>query len=149
MSTTTEQLPALNPAGRPKEADLAVLPVLSAQQLDAVRALATEGTREHTIRRALALSPAHWKALKADTAEGDLSPLGLALEEGRAAGIDDLVSFFKLRMRDGDVRAAEWLGDKLYKIGREDGNAEQPRVQIILNAPAASVEAFHALRIEG
>lgn len=121
------------------------LPVLTRQQLDVVRALATEGTREHTIRRALGLDPSQWKRLKAQTTDEDgPGPLALALEEGRAAGIDDLVAFFKLKMREGDIRAAEWIGDKLYKIGKEDGNAEQPRVQIILNAPMASVEAFNA-----
>ena len=110
------------------------LPTLSAPQLEAVRLLATEGTREHTIRRTLGLSPAAWKSLRSDLPDGDLSPLGLALEEGRAAAIDDLVAFFKGKMREGDVRAAEWIGDKLYKIGKEDGNGEQPRVLIQINA---------------
>ena len=120
------------------------VPSLNQQQLEAVRLLATEGAREHTIRRALGFTPSQWKALKADASDGELSPLGLALEEGRAAGIDDLVAFFKARMRDGDIRAAEWIGDRLYKIGREDGNGDQPRVLININA-ALSPEDYGRL----
>ena len=120
------------------------LQALSPQQLDAVRMLATEGIREHTIRRALGLTPSLWRTLKQDAEDGELSPLGLALEEGRAAGIDDLVAFFKGRMRDGDVRAAEWLGNQLYKVGREDGNGDQPRVSIVINA-ALSPDEYRAL----
>ncbi len=124
--------------------DLTVPAPLSLQQLNAVRTLATEGVREHTMRRALGLTPSQWKALKQDASDGELSPLGLALEEGRAAGIDDLVAFFKARMREGDIRAAEWIGDRLYKVGREDGNGEQPRVQININA-ALSPEDYRRL----
>lgn len=126
------------------DSELATLPVLTPDQLDAVRALATEGTREHTIRRALRIEPKAWAKLKEDATDGELSPLALALEEGRAAGIDDLVAFFKLKMREGDVRAAEWLGDKLYKVGKEDGNADQPRVLIQINA-ALSPEDYRRM----
>ena len=128
----------------PKVGDVATPSPLSHQQLETVRLLATEGVREHTMRRALALTPAQWKALKADASDGELSPLGLALEEGRAAGIDDLVAFFKARMREGEIRAAEWIGDRLYKIGREDGNGDQPRVLININA-ALSPEDYGRL----
>jgi hypothetical protein len=124
------------------------LPTLTAQHLEVVRALATEGTREHTIRRALGLAPSDWKALKDDTGDEDLSPLGLALEEGRAAGIDDLVAFFKLKMREGDVRAAEWIGDRLYKIGKEDGNADQPRVLIQINAALSPEEYSRLIQVQ-
>ena len=123
------------------------LPVLSPKQLDVVRLLASEGTREHTIRRALGLDPSQWKVLKEETNDGP-SPLGLALEEGRAAGIDDLVAFFRARMREGDIRAAEWIGDRLYKIGREDGNGEQPRVLININAALSPEEYGRLIQVQ-
>ena len=41
----------------------------------------------------------------------------------------------RAKMLEGDTRAAEWLGDRLYKIGREDGSQEDaPRVLIQINA---------------
>lgn len=82
------------------------LPALTAQNLDAVRILAREGTREHTIRRVLGLTPKEWKALKTDDDDGELSPLALALEEGRADGAGDVIAFMKTRMADGSERAA-------------------------------------------
>ncbi|MBL8308016.1 MAG: hypothetical protein JNM33_15095 [Rubrivivax sp.] len=116
-------------------ADLApAVPPLTDQQLEVVRALATEGTTLPTIRRALGLHPKAWATLMQDAPDGSLSPLNLALQDGRAAGVDSLVSFFKSRMRDGDVRAAEWLGDRVFRVGKEDGAAEQPRVSIVINA---------------
>lgn len=54
---------------------------LPADALNVVRELAAEGCREHAIRRTLGLSPAQWNALKKDDAEGELSPLALAIEE--------------------------------------------------------------------
>ena len=123
------------------------LPALTDQQLDTVRELAAEGNREHVIRRTLGLTPSQWRRLKDDPTEGDLSPLTLALEEGRAEGATNLIAFFKTRMAGGDPDAAKWLAANVFKIGKEDGNGEgnQPRVTIILNAAMASVEAFNAL----
>lgn len=140
-------MPATKRLTKPASTALA-LPTLTPQHLDAVRALATEGTREHTIRRALGLTPSQWKALKDDTGDDELSSLGLALEEGRAAGIDDLVAFFKLKMREGDVRAAEWIGDRLYKIGKEDGNADQARVLIQINAALSPEEYGRLIQVQ-
>ena len=120
---------------------------LSHKQLDVVRLLASEGTREHTIRRALDLDMPQWKALKEEGAEGP-SPLALALEEGRAAGIDSVVAFMRARMREGDIRAAEWIGDRLYKVGREDGNGEQPRVLIQINAALTPDEYRRLVQVE-
>jgi hypothetical protein len=109
---------------------------LNKQQLNTARLLATEGSREHTIRRALGLSPKDWKTLKEDDEDGELSPLALALEEGRAEGAGDVIAFMKNKMKDeGDIRAAEWLADRVYKINKGDGNSDEaPRVLIQINA---------------
>lgn len=109
---------------------------LSPEQLKAVRDLAAEGSREHTIRRALGLSPKEWKMLKEDDEDGELSPLALALEEGRAEGAGDIIAFMKNKMKsEGDIRAAEWLADRVYKINKGDGNSDEaPRVLIQINA---------------
>lgn len=112
------------------------LPALDERHLDVARELAQEGCREHTVRRALGLTPQHWRALKEDTEEGELSPLALALEEGRASGAGEIVSFFKDKMKnEGSERAAEWLADRIYKINKGDGNSDDaPRVLIQINA---------------
>lgn len=117
-----------------------LLPELTTHNLDAVRLLAREGTREHTIRRVLGLTPKQWKALKADDDDGELSPLALALEEGRADGAGDVVAFMKTRMADGSERAAEFLADRVFQLNRGDGNAEVPRVAIIVNAALSPAE---------
>lgn len=111
------------------------LPDLEPRQLDLVRMLAAEGNREHTIRRALELSPSQWKRLKEDGEAGELSPLTLALEEGRAEGAGEIVAFMKDKMKNGrSERAAEWLATNIFQINKGDGNADQPRVQIFINA---------------
>jgi len=112
------------------------LPALDDRNLDVARELAQEGCREHTIRRALGLTPAQWRVLKEDTEEGELSPLALALEEGRAEGAGEIVSFMKDKMKnEGSERAAEWLADRIYKINKGDGNSDDaPRVLIQINA---------------
>jgi hypothetical protein len=133
----------LAPQPTPSRA-LAAPALLSHDHLQSVRVLAREGVRETSIRLVLGLTPSQWKVLKQDQPDGELSPLGLALEEGRAAGVDDLVAFFKLKMREGEIRAAEWLADRLYKVGREDGNGDQPRVLIQINA-ALSPEDYRRL----
>lgn len=108
---------------------------LPTEALNIVRELAAEGCREHVIRRTLGLKPAQWNALKKDDEDdGELSQLALALEEGRAEGAGEVIAIMRSRMKEGDTRAAEWLGDKLYKIGREDGAGEAPRVLIQINA---------------
>jgi hypothetical protein len=107
---------------------------LTEEALNAVRLLAQEGCREHTIRRAVGLTVAQWKALKAEAEDGELSPLALALEEGRAEGAGDVIAFMKVRMQEGSERAAEFLADRVFQLNRGDGNAEVPRVSIFINA---------------
>lgn len=124
------------------------LPALTTQNLDAVRILAREGTREHTIRRVLGLTPKEWKALKADDDDGELSPLALALEEGRADGAGDVIAFMKTRMADGSERAAEFLADRVFQLNRGDGNAEAPRVAIIINAALSPAEYAQLVAVQ-
>ncbi|WP_174754973.1 hypothetical protein [Arenimonas daejeonensis] len=107
---------------------------LTEQALASVRLLAQEGCREHTIRRALGLTVAQWKALKTEAEDGELSPLALALEEGRAEGAGDVIAFMKVRMKEGSERAAEFLADRVFQLNRGDGNVEVPRVSIFINA---------------
>lgn len=121
---------------------------LTTQNLDAVRILAREGTREHTIRRVLGLTPKEWKASKADGDDGELSPLALALEEGRADGAGDVIAFMKTRMADGSERAAEFLADRVFQLNRGDGNAEPPRVAIIINAALTPGEYARVLAVQ-
>jgi len=130
--------------------ELAALPALPASALDIARELATEGVREHTIRRALGLSPSEWKRLKEDTEEGELSPLALALEEGRADGAGEIVAFMKDKMKsEGDFRAAEWLADRIYKINKGDGgNDDTPRVLIQINAALSPDEYSKVIHVE-
>lgn len=125
-----------------------MLPALTTQNLDAVRILAREGTREHTIRRVLGLTPKEWKALKADGDDGELSPLALALEEGRADGAGDVIAFMKSRMADGSERAAEFLADRVFQLNRGDGNAEVPRVAIIINAALSPTEYAQLVAVQ-
>ena len=124
------------------------LPTLIQQNLDAVRILAREGTREHTIRRVLGLTQKEWKALKADDDDGELSPLALALEEGRADGAGDVIAFMKTRMADGSERAAEFLADRVFQLNRGDGNADVPRVAIIINAALSPAEYGQIVSIQ-
>ena len=121
---------------------------LPVDALNIVRDLAAEGCREHAIRRTLGLSPAQWNALKKDDAEGELSPLALAIEEGRAEGAGEVIAVMRARMKEGDTRAAEWLGDKLYKIGREDGPGEAPRVLIQINAALSPEEYARVIHVQ-
>ncbi len=121
---------------------------LPADALNVVRELAAEGCREHAIRRTLGLSPAQWNALKKDDAEGELSPLALAIEEGRAEGAGEVIAVMRARMKEGDTRAAEWLGDKLYKIGREDGPGEAPRVLIQINTALSAEEYARVIHVQ-
>lgn len=121
---------------------------LPAGALDIVRDLAAEGCREHAIRRTLGLTPAQWNALKKDDDEGELSPLALAMEEGRAEGAGEVIAVMRARMKEGDTRAAEWLGDKLYKIGREDGPGEATRVLIQINAALSPEEYARVIHVQ-
>jgi hypothetical protein len=135
----SEQLPVIgppiNPVGRPKRVDPAVVPVLSAAQLDAVRSLAREGVREMTARRALGLTPQQWKASRADMPDGELSPLSIALAEGLAEGQADVIAFMKRRMtQNNSESAATWLASTVFKLGKQDGEDTAPRVSIVINA---------------
>jgi len=125
------------------------LPVLEPRQLDLVRILATEGNREHTIRRALELSPSQWKRLKEDGEGGELSPLTLALEEGRAEGAGEIVAFMKDKMKnERSERAAEWLAANIFQINKGDGNGEAPRVQIFINAALTPEDYGRIINVE-
>lgn len=127
-----------------------VLPVLTSAQLDIVRELAQEGNREHTIRRALRLSPTEWKKHKEAQETGEISPLALALEEGRAEGAGEIVAFMKNKMKlEGDIRAAEWLANRIYKINKGDGNSEDaPRVLIQINAALTPEDYGKVIHVE-
>lgn len=127
------------------------LPSLNDKQLELVRMLAIEGNREHTIRRALELTQRQWKALKEDTEEGELSPLALTLEEGRAEGAGEIITFMKNKMKandDGSVRAAEWLAANVYQINKGDGNTEAPRVLIQINAALSPEEYGRVINVQ-
>lgn len=116
-------------------AGVTALPTLNADQLDGVRALAREGVREMTARRALGLTPAQWKALRADLPDGELSPLSLALAEGLAEGQADVIAFMKRRMvSENSESAATWLASNVFKLGKPDGEDTAPRVAIVINA---------------
>ena len=128
--------------------NMTMLPALTADKLDAVRILGREGCREHTIRRALGLSPSAWKSMKEEGDDGELSPLRLALEEGRAEGAGDVIAFMKQRMRDGSERAAEFLADRVFQLNRGDGNAESPRVAIIINAALTPTEYAQLVSVQ-
>ncbi|WP_329856407.1 hypothetical protein [Stenotrophomonas muris] len=124
------------------------LPDLTTKALDAARLLAQEGCREHTIRRALGLTLSQWKALKEDTEAGELSPLALALEEGRAEGAGDIIAFMKKRMGEGSERAAEFLADRVFQLGRGDGNADVPRVAIFIQAAMSPDEYARVIAVQ-
>lgn len=138
-----------NQLTKPQPGTALVVPDLEPRQLDAVRMLAQEGCREHVIRRTLELTPRQWKALKEDGDDGELSPLALALEEGRAEGAGEVVSFMKRKMVDeGDFKAAEWLASNIFKINKGDGNTEQPRVQIFINAALSPEEYSRVIHVQ-
>mgnify|MGYP001342200805 CR=1 FL=1 len=141
---------ASNQLTAPRAGGTLALPNLEPRQLDLVRDLAQEGCREHVIRRALGLSPGQWKRLKEDTEDGELSPLALALEEGRAEGAGEIVAFMKDKMKnEGDIRAAEWLADRIYKINKGDGNNEDaPRVLIQINAALSPEDYGRLINVE-
>lgn len=128
--------------------ELIPLPTLSAHNLDSVRLLAQEGSREHTIRRVLGLTPKEWKALKEDTDDGELSPLGLALEEGRAEGAGDVIAFMKQRMREGSERAAEFLADRIFQLNKGDGNSDVPRTTIVINAALSPADYARVIDVQ-
>lgn len=128
---------------------LTATPDLPARSLDVARELASEGVREATIRRALGLAPARWKALREDTEEGDLSPLSLALAEGQAAGADQIIAFMKNKMvGEGSERAAEWLADKVFGLAKQDSADTLPRVNIILNHALAPAEYARVIDVQ-
>jgi hypothetical protein len=139
---------ALNPVGRPKSADVATLPALRTEQLDAVRALAQEGVREVTMRRALGLTVPQWKALRADHPDGDPSPLSLALAEGIAAGQADIIGFMKRRMvNDNSETAAMWLAERVFKLGKTEGDEAAPRVSIVINAAMSPTDYARMIEV--
>lgn len=114
--------------------DLEAGGTLPQDRLDIVRELSAEGVRPVLLRRVLGLSPALFNRLMKPDEEGNPSPLAEAIEAGIAQGASEVVSVMRTNMRNGDTRAAAWLGEKVYKIGSEDGPKEGPRIQIVLNA---------------
>ncbi|MFC4487228.1 hypothetical protein [Tepidiphilus baoligensis] len=49
---------------------------------------------------------------------------------------------------EGDIRAAEWLADRIYQINRGDGNDEDaPRVQIFISAAMSPEEYSRVIEI--
>jgi len=140
---------ASNQLTAPRAGGALALPDLEPRQLDLVRDLAQEGCREHVIRRALGLSPGQWKRLKEDDEDGELSPLALALEEGRAEGAGEIIGFMKRKMMDeGSERAAEWLATNIFQINKGDGNTDQPRVLIQINAALSPEEYSRVIHVQ-
>jgi len=125
---------ALVKRGPKPRLDFATPGVLTAEQLDSVRVLAREGVREMSMRRVLGLTLAQWKSLRADQPDGEFSPLSLALAEGIADGQADVIAFMKRRMtQENDFQAASWLADRVFRLGRDDGDGSAPRVQIVIH----------------
>jgi len=142
-------MPANNQLTKNPTGGALALPDLEPRHLELVRMLAAEGNREHTIRRALSLTPSQWKRLKEDGEDGELSALQLALEEGRADGAGEIVSFMKTKMKEeGDIRAAEWLATNIFQINKGDGNNETPRVQIFINAALTPEEYSKVIHVQ-
>lgn len=142
-------MPADNQLTKKEPGGALALPDLEPRHLELVRMLAAEGNREHTIRRALSLTPSQWKRLKEDGEDGELSALQLALEEGRADGAGEIVSFMKTKMKEeGDIRAAEWLATNIFQINKGDGNNETPRVQIFINAALTPEEYGKVIHVQ-
>lgn len=142
-------MPANNQLTKNPTGGALALPDLEPRHLELVRMLAAEGNREHTIRRALSLTPSQWKRLKEDGEDGELSALQLALEEGRADGAGEIVSFMKTKMKEeGDIRAAEWLATNIFQINKGDGNNETPRVQIFINAALTPEEYGKVIHVQ-
>ena len=93
-----------------------------------------------SIRRALGVTPAEWRALKADDANGDPSPLALAIEEGRAEGAGQIITFMRGQLAQGSFTAATWLAEHVYKITKPAPGDSGPRVNIFLPAPMSDDE---------
>lgn len=119
------------------------LPVkgLTEKQLDTVRKLTAHGCKEPLIRSTLGEIPSSlWRSFKAPTYDGDPSPLSLALETGHADLAHEVVSFMIGRMREGDVTAARWLGERVCRFADPDKRDDAPRVMVVVNAPLSEVE---------
>ena len=120
---------------------------LDDKNLLTVRRLAREGCREAVIRQTLGISPSLWKKLR----EAEDSDLQAALDIGNGEGAAEVISFMRQKMSGGSMRAAEWLGERVYKLRppKPDTNDENtaPRVVINLGAsPAPNIETFRARR---
>lgn len=114
---------------------------LTKDQLGQARKMAAAGCKEPLIRSALGGIPStRWRALKAPTDDGDPSPLALALETGHADLAHEVVSFMIGRMRDGDVSAARWLGERVCRFEDPDKKDDAPRVMVVVNAAMSEVE---------
>ncbi|MFH2050923.1 MAG: hypothetical protein ABIK96_00465 [bacterium] len=122
---------------------MTTLPVkgLTEKQLDTVRKLTAHGCKEPLIRATLGDVPmSTWRTLKAPTDDGDPSPLTLALETGHADLAHEVVAFMIGKMRDGDVSAARWLGERVCRFEDPDKRDDAPRVLVVVNAPLSEGE---------
>ena len=111
-----------------------------------VRRLAREGCREPVIRQVLGVTPTRWKQLR----DAEDSPLREALDIGNGEGAGEIIEFMRGEVKKGSMRAAEWLGDRIYKIRppKQEDADEAPRVVINLGTgPAPDIETFRATRV--
>lgn len=127
---------------------------LTPEALDVVRDLSAQGVFPHSIRRALGLTPSQWKVLmKAPPGSEDgISPLALAMREGRAEGAGETVALIRAAARGGDLKAAMWLGEKVYKIGSDANHVAQdtgPRLTVVIPAPMSVDEYAKVLEAGG
>jgi hypothetical protein len=113
---------------------------LTEDQLDTVRKLAAHGCKPALIRRVLGnIPPAEWRRLCQPVEEED-SPLSIALETGKAHLAHEVTSFMLARMRDGDINAARWLGERICRFEDPDKKDDAPRVMVVVNAPLSEAE---------
>lgn len=124
------------------------LVTLDDSALTAVRRLAREGCREPVIRQTLGISPSDWKRLR----DAEDSPLQAALDVGNGEGAAEVINFMRQHMAKGSMRAAEWLGERVYRLRPQkpgdDDSDKAPRVVINLGtSPAPDIETFRARRV--
>ena len=121
---------------------------LTTTALETARVLAREGVREPVIRATLGLTPRQWKATLADESTG----LAAALDVGTAEGAAEVVQFMLARMRDGSMRAAEWLGSHVFKLRpmqpSEDIGASVPRVIVNIGTPMSPEEYRRVIDVQ-
>lgn len=86
--------------------------------------------------------------LEADSEGRGLSPLAPALEEGRTEGAGQIVAFMKDKMKSADdIRATEWLADRIHRINTGEGNHEDAPVSIQINVALSPEEYRRVIHI--